>query len=89
MFDYFLYYLDSLYQNFRSKDLPYSSLKEVSVHLDVVSVPGKKLELSGNKDCYELLKESVNLNRPFIQPAFICSKLTIETPEQGVEYVHS
>ena len=23
------------------------------------------------------------------QPAFICEKLTIETPEQGVEYVQS
>ena len=32
---------------------------------------------------------SSGTERPFAQPAITCSKLTIETPEQGVKYLQS
>ena len=55
------------------------------------------LKLTFNK-CYVFLKTYLGASQRSvvevfakiaIQPAFICSNLTIETPEQGVEYVQS
>ena len=35
------------------------------------------------------LHPKIVLGNPLIQPAIICSKLTIETLEQGVKYVQN
>ena len=51
--------------------------------LQLYSIPKKCIQ---NKVYNEVLLQN---HRSLTQPAFICSKLTIETPEQGVKYVQS
>ena len=44
---------------------------------------------TNNPDLQNDFNKMENQFLPTSQPAFTCSKLTIETPEQGVKYVQS
>ena len=44
--------------------------------------------MDSDRDMVNIVAQSWPLGKP-TQPAFTCSKLTIETLEQGVEYVQS
>ena len=68
-------------------------LKEEQQHFNQLKV-SKDLELEGIKTSEGQLREvneqlKIDLQRYVTQPEFTCSKLAIETLEQGVKYVQS